>query len=69
MLLVRIAVIVFVVWIVLRLMRFWRHSASVRRSGTEHGGEIVACEVCGVYFPKGDGVRDRDGRLTCGQHH
>jgi len=66
--LLRILLIIFIVWIAVRVMRLALHTAAARKAAMAHRGKMIACEVCGVYFPEADGVHNRGGKQTCGQH-
>lgn len=39
---------------------------SSRRSGA---AEMLACQHCGVHFPRAEAVLDSDGRAYCGTEH
>ena len=73
--LVRIVIILFAVWLVIRfaqraLKRFRKvHTASSSRpAGTAPVTEIIPCAHCGVHIPKSRALFSKDKAYCCEEH-
>ena len=66
--LVRLVIIIAVLWFAMRVVRRIMHAAAARKTALGYQGKMVLCNVCGVYLPQHDALRDADGKFSCDTH-
>lgn len=67
--LMRIVLIGFLIWVAIVIYRRVMQSArAARRPGPIDGGKMVKCQVCSVFLPEAEAVKDTAQRHYCPAH-
>ncbi len=55
-------------WLVLTLLRQYRHSVDRSQPEQAKNEDMVRCATCGLHLPKGESI-EADGRFFCCEDH
>ena len=68
MYLLRLLIIAIVIWFAMRMVKRVIRAKTARKGDPVYRGNMVTCEICGVYLPENDAVSDQDGKFQCDLH-
>ncbi|MFP6682126.1 MAG: PP0621 family protein [Gammaproteobacteria bacterium] len=66
--LLRLLLIAIVIWFAMRMVKRVISAKTARKGDPGYRGNMVTCEICGVYLPENDAVSNQDGKFQCDLH-
>ena len=65
---IRLLIIAVAVWLAIVALRRLRGSTPAPEKEMTHKGQMVVCQICGVYLPESEASAGDEGGFRCGRH-